>query len=1002
MTMSRSDEDSAHLPTYGSTLLERVVARFEKAWQQGEQPAIDDYLPSEDASNHGILVELVHVDLEFRLKAGEDARVESYVERYPALGEDRSAKCQLIAAEYNFRLRDEQDLPAEQYYARFPDDQDELRELFSAESDSPRRFEEPRPSSTRTHSGLRIEEESLPMSFGRFELLALIGRGTFGAVYRAHDPQLDRDVAIKIPHPRVLETRSQVTRFLREAKTGAKLRHRNICPIYHVGEHQGTYYIVMGFIAGTPLSDFIKPESPIPQTTAARLVLKLTAALADAHQQRIVHRDLKPSNIIIDDKRREPIILDFGLAKDLLNPDTLATVTGEILGTPAYMSPEQARGARSQIGPKSDIYSLGVVLYHLLTGRIPFQGSAAEVVVGVLDEAPEPPSKHRPDLDLAIESICLKAMAKEPSDRFGSMTEFGEALKAYLKDLDHGTQPVATHKKDTVDASPKAVAREYVSTQPTLSESVSSNPYDGPPRPSKQENSGESTGSEAHRTAELQISRNLKKRSEYVDVSPPAVRRNPVESRPLAPSTYLRTTRRQPADNTKLIAIAAAVGGAAIILMLAGILLSQFIFRESSDKPLGVSGIAEESEAPAIETTSRRGGSSTRHDHAPADARITDGAEDRNGPNPPMSLMERLVKQSQEGPITEVAEETDSANAPSDETTHAPSVTATPQHPAQDGIGPAQGMKHDGSRTWNLKDGDTFEAEFIEYDSDSALVTWRTSGGVIAQCRLADLAEEDQEWVLVKAKDAMQVEFKTLVEQARASIGDGDYDRAKSLLTSASRMEDAQVCVPFLLGLLSALVDHDFDKAKTSFAHCVERSPNNGAFLNNLAITEIQKRDFSHAFRHWEDALISQQDDQVLAVIAHNADIFVQYIERHPGAVPQVHKERFRGLRDKSSKLSGSAADSDSGWLCLDAQLDADGTMRPVDGRSIGNLKLEDHQCRFCNVCRGCGLVKCPNTNCRQGYEQAGGRRKANRVPCNTCQGRKSVPCPHCSDGIRG
>ncbi len=967
--MSHPDEDKANLPTFGSTLLERVVARFEKAWQRGEQPAIDDYLHSEDANSQEILVELVHVDLEFRVKAGEDARVESYFERYSALAEDGAARCQLIVAEYNLRLRDEPDLPAEQYFARFPDDQDELRELFSnalsAQSDLPRKLEEPRSSSTRTHSGLRIDEESLPMSFGRFGLVAVIGRGAFGVVYRAYDPQLDRDVAIKIPHPRVLETRSQVQRFLREAKTGAKLRHRNICPIYDVGEHQGSYYIVMGFIAGTLLSDFIQPQRAIPQATAARLALKLTAALAEAHQQRIVHRDLKPSNIIIDDKRREPVILDFGLAKDLLNPDTQATVTGEILGTPAYMSPEQARGARSQIGPRSDVYSLGVVLYHLLTGRIPFEGSAAEVVVGVLDEDPIPPSQHRPDLDLVIESICLKAMAKKPSNRFASMAEFGEALKACLKDLDHGAQPDPANKRDFFEASPQAVAGERVATHPVS--------------------------------------------SEHAAVSAPVVSRKPVEPRPAAPTTYLPMTqqrRRESTDNTRLIKFAAAVGGLAILVMLGGILLSQFSSRESSNEPLGVTGTAEEPESPVIETTSRHGGSSTRRDHALADADITDDTE---GPNPHMSLVERIARQSQVASITEGAEETDSASGrgaepvPTGKTTDDSSITASPQNPIPGGIGLEQDMDRDDARSWNLKDGDSFEAEFIRYDPGSARVTWRTTGGAFVQCRLVELAEEDQEWVLAKAQDAMQAEFKVLIEQARACMGDGDYGRAKTLLRSTSKTRDEQVCASFLLGLLTALVDHDFDKAEEFFAHCVERSPNNGSFLNNLAITEIQKRNFSDAFRHWERALISEQDNQVIAVIAHNIDILMKYIERHPGAVSQTHKKKFRSLQDRPSKLSGGMIDSDSGWLYLDAQVDADGVLRPVDSRSIGALKLEDHKCHFCNVCRGCGLVKCPNTDCRQGYEQSGGRRKANRrVPCSTCQGRKSVPCPHCSDGIRG
>jgi len=959
LTMSRFDEDSDHMPTHGSTLLERIVARFESAWQQGEQPAIDDYLQSDGPGSQEILVELVHVDLEFRLKAGEGARVESYLERYSALGEDRSTKCQLIVAEYNLRLRDEPDLSAEQYYQRFPDDQEELRELFasalSTQADFSRKLDGPQSSSIRIQSRLRIDENSLPMSFGRFELVALIGRGAFGAVYRAYDPQLVRDVAIKIPKPRMVETRSQVNRFLREARAGAKLTHRNICPIYDVGEHQGSYYIVMGYIAGTPLSDFIKPQNPIPETTAARLVLKLTAALAEAHRQGIIHRDLKPSNIIIDERRREPIILDFGLAKDLLNPDAQTTVTGEILGTPAYMSPEQAHGLRSQIGPKTDIYSLGVVLYHLLTGRIPFEGSTAEVVVGVLDKVPEPPSQHRPGLDSALESTCLKAMAKKPADRFASMAEFGEALKAYLRDLDRTAQPVSADRRGTREARPKAVASVNESTQPAL--------------------------------------------SEHVNVSAPAEWRNAAELEALAPPAYLPMTgqRRESTDNSKLITIAAAVSGLAIILMLAGILLSQYLSRKPADEPLVVIQSDDESKPPVTETTAPPEESSLPSGHASTDARITDGAEDLDGP--PLSLTELLARQSQESSIGETAEEVRRAEPPpTDKTTDAASATASPKRPEPGGLGPSQGMESDRARTWNLNDGRSFEAEFIRYDPDSTLVTWQTTDGAFVDCRLTELPEEDRQLVLAKAQDALQAKFETLVAEARASMGDGDYDRAKRVLTSASRMVDEQVRASFMLGLLAALVDNDFDKAKTSFAHCVERLPNSGIVLNNLAITEIQNREFSDAFRHWEKVLVSEQDDQVIAVIAHNTDILLQYIERHPGAAPPVHKENLRKLRDAAVKLSGGETDSDTGWLYLDVQLEADGTLRPANSRSIGTFELEDHQCRFCNVCRGCGLVKCPDKNCRQGYEGRDNR----RVPCDTCQGRKSVPCPHCSGGIRG
>lgn len=276
------------------------------------------------------------------------------------------------------------------------------------------------------------DSKSLPVNFGRFELLSIIGKGGFGTVYRAHDSQLDRDVAVKIPRQGILETDADISRFFREARSGARLRHANICPIYDVGEYHGHHYIVMGYIEGHSLARFNKP---VGVKTAALITLKLADGLIEAHDQGIIHRDLKPSNIMIESKRKEPVILDFGLARNFVQ-DSNITQDGQVFGTPTYMSPEQARGMTADIGPKSDIFSLGVILYELASGRPPAQGPTAEVLVQILTKDPEPPSKYQSDLDAAIDAICLKAMAKDPADRYDSMKDFAAALKDYLIGLD--------------------------------------------------------------------------------------------------------------------------------------------------------------------------------------------------------------------------------------------------------------------------------------------------------------------------------------------------------------------------------------------------------------------------------------------------------------------------------------------------------------------------------------------------------------------------------------
>ncbi len=283
----------------------------------------------------------------------------------------------------------------------------------------------------------------LPESFGRYQIVRLLGRGGMGSVYLARDDQLKRQVALKVPHLGASADRPEVrVRFFREAEAAARFHHPNFRPIYDIGEFEGTPFLTMAFIEGEPLAAAVDRDNGWPPRRAARVARQLALALAELHRHGIVHRDLKPANVMVD-ARGGLVLMDFGLARWYDEVDATFTPTGAILGTPAYMSPEQAEGNLKAIGPRSDIYSLGVILYELLTGRRPFEGPITRVLGMIAYVEPAPPSTLRPDLPAALEAICLKAMAKKPEGRPSSMDELAAALQAWLES-DRLARPAAT------------------------------------------------------------------------------------------------------------------------------------------------------------------------------------------------------------------------------------------------------------------------------------------------------------------------------------------------------------------------------------------------------------------------------------------------------------------------------------------------------------------------------------------------------------------------------
>lgn len=322
----------------------------------------------------------------------------------------------------------------------------------------------------------------LPQTIGRFQIKRLLGHGTYGVVYQAYDPKLQRDVAIKVPRPEVVLSPPLRNRFLREAEAAASLDHPNIVRVYEAGQADGVYYTVMAYCEGRTLGQWLREQPDLPRSgDAARLVATLADAIAHAHSRGVLHRDLKPSNVLLSgeeswewrggseenaDESSElsraeglgkgptphsllptPLITDFGLAK-FLGDDSSQTHSSSIVGTPSYMSPEQASGENSQIGTATDVYALGAILFELLTGKSPFNEDTVGATLDAVRARPAPPpSRQRADVPRDLDAICLKCLEKEPTNRYRSATELSDDLSRYLNQEPIAARPAGNAER---------------------------------------------------------------------------------------------------------------------------------------------------------------------------------------------------------------------------------------------------------------------------------------------------------------------------------------------------------------------------------------------------------------------------------------------------------------------------------------------------------------------------------------------------------------------------